>query len=43
MTHDNGETPLERELAGLPELNAFATDADRRAALRSVHQRLEDP
>src|SRR5438552_3037613 len=43
MSHHNRETPLERELAGLPELNAFGSDADRRAALRAVHERLEDP
>lgn len=35
--------PLEQELEGLPELDRFKTEADRAAALRAVHRRLENP
>jgi hypothetical protein len=35
--------PLERELAGLPELDRFTSEGDRAAALRAVHRRIEDP
>ena len=35
--------PLERELAGLPELSQFANDSDRAAALRAVQRRIENP
>ena len=35
--------PLERELAGLAELEGFASESDRAAALRAVHRRIEDP
>jgi hypothetical protein len=35
--------PLERELAGLPELDRFASDGDRASTLRAVHRRIEDP
>ena len=38
-----GVMPLERELAGLPELDRFASASDRAAALHAVHQRIEDP
>ena len=43
MSASHDELPLERELAGLPELKRFANDADRAAALRSVHRRIENP
>jgi hypothetical protein len=43
-TRGRDETPpLERELAGLPELDQFASEGDRSAALRAVHRRIEDP
>ena len=35
--------PLERELAGLPELDRFASQSDRAAALRAVQRRIENP
>ena len=35
--------PLEQEPAGLPELDRFASEGDRAAALRAVHRRIEDP
>ena len=37
------DPPLAQELAGLPELDRFASESDRAAALRAVHRRLEDP
>jgi hypothetical protein len=37
------DVPLEQELAGLPELERFASDRDRAEALRAVHRRLENP
>jgi len=46
MTHPTSEhetLPLERELAGLPELDRFASADERAAALRAVHRRIEDP
>ena len=46
MTHpapENETLPLERELAGLPELDRFASADERAAALRAVHRRIEDP
>jgi len=40
MSHD---IPLQRELAGLPELDAFPTDEQREAALRAIATRHENP
>ena len=40
MSHD---TPLQIELAGLPELEAFPTDQQREAALRAIAARHENP
>src|ERR1044072_245030 len=37
------DIPLERELAGLPELEAFPTARQREAALRSIAARHEHP
>ena len=37
------DIPLERELAGLPELEAFPSAEQREAALRSIAARHEDP
>ena len=39
----SNEVPLLRELAGLPELEAFPTDQDREAALRAIGARHENP
>lgn len=36
-------SPLERELAGLPELDQFTSAADRARAVRAVRGRIEDP
>lgn len=35
--------PLQRELAGLPELDAFPTSQRREAALRAIAERHENP
>jgi hypothetical protein len=40
MSH---EIPLLRELAGLPELEAFPSDQHREAALRAIEARHENP
>ena len=42
MTPPHADTrPLERELAGLPQLRQFANDRDRAAALRALRRRME--
>ncbi len=41
--HSDHEAPLQQELAGLPELDAFGSDSERADALRAVHRRIENP
>jgi hypothetical protein len=43
MLHRSTHIPLERELAGLPELEAFPDRGTREAALRGIAERHENP